>query len=148
MERNKTWRKVVLPPDFAGNILSTKWILTKKYDQATGKIERYKARLVCKGHGQTEGVEYDIVYAPVVNVSVLRVFLCFTASRKWVLKKIDVRNAYLHASVEETLYIWEPDGFQTPQPTDGSIQVLKLDKAVWFTPSRQNVEYIVEQNLA
>nr|GEX32415.1 putative ribonuclease H-like domain-containing protein [Tanacetum cinerariifolium] len=47
--------------------IGTKWILKNKRD-ARGIVVRNKARLVAQGHRREEGINYDEVFAPVMDV--------------------------------------------------------------------------------
>jgi len=55
LEKNKTWELCVLPED--RNAIPVKWIFKRKL-VAAGKFCRYKARLVCQGFIQREGIDY------------------------------------------------------------------------------------------
>ena len=100
------WAVVRVPKNFAGNIVSTKWLLVKKYQN--GKFERYKARLVVRGFSQVYGVDYFETYASVVASTSLRIFLTLVAVHDLELKKLDVKNAFIQADVDEDIYVWPP----------------------------------------
>ena len=53
--RKKTWTLVPRPKD--KNVIGTKWVFRNKLNEE-GKVSRNKARLVCKGYSQEEGVDY------------------------------------------------------------------------------------------
>lgn len=57
MKENKTWNLVELPSD--RKAIGCKWIFKIKMD-SSGKISRYKARLVAQGFSQKFGIDYDI----------------------------------------------------------------------------------------
>ena len=50
--KNKTWDLV--PPCFAENVVSTKWVYKLKRD-SNGNIVQHKAHLVARGFNQREG---------------------------------------------------------------------------------------------
>ena len=54
IEKNKTWTLVPRPKD--KNVIGTKWVFRNKLNE-DGKVSRNKARLVCKGYSQEEGVD-------------------------------------------------------------------------------------------
>ena len=62
IEKNETWELVPRPKD--KNIVGTKWIFINKFNQ-DGQVIRNKARLVCKGYAQVEGIEFEETYAPI-----------------------------------------------------------------------------------
>lgn len=72
--KNGTWTPINLPQD--KKALDTKWVFKIKRD-AAGKIHRYKARLVVRGCGQIEGIDYSETYSPVVRRYVNSLFMCF-----------------------------------------------------------------------
>ena len=55
IEKNKTWTLVPRPKD--KNVIGTKWVFRNKLNE-DGKVSRNKARLVCKGYSQEEGIDY------------------------------------------------------------------------------------------
>jgi len=62
LEVNKTWEIMDLPPNKMP--IGCKWVYKIKR-RANGDIERYKAKLVGKGHTQREGIDYMETYSPV-----------------------------------------------------------------------------------
>nr|GFC25077.1 hypothetical protein [Tanacetum cinerariifolium] len=54
--------------------IGTKWVYRNKKDER-GIVIRNKARLVAQGHTQEEGIDYEEVFAPVVRIEAIRLFL-------------------------------------------------------------------------
>jgi hypothetical protein len=75
IEKNNTWEVVPRPTD--KNVIGTKWVFKKKMNEQ-GKIVRNKARLVCKGYAQVEGLDFDETFAPVARLEAIRVFLAYS----------------------------------------------------------------------
>jgi len=128
LKRLQCWIVVRVPLNFPGNIVTTKWVLVKKYKN--GVFERYKARLVVRGFSQVHGVDYFETYASVVASTTLRIFLTLVAVHDLELHKLDVKNAFIQADIEEDIYCWPPEGFAPQQPKDGFI-LYKL-KRQWY----------------
>eukprot|EP00253_Pinus_taeda_P035014 PITA_35014 len=57
IEKNDTWELVPRPHD--KNVIGTKWIFKNKLNE-NGEVIRNKARLVCKGYAQQEGIYYRL----------------------------------------------------------------------------------------
>ena len=62
---NKTWEIVKLPK--GRKTLQNKWMYKIKHE-GEGMTERYNARLVVKGFSQNEGIDFNEIFSPVVNV--------------------------------------------------------------------------------
>ena len=79
-----------------------KWIWTHKR-RADGTLERYKARWVLRGFTQRSGVDYDETFSPVVKRATVRTVLSLALSRSWPVHQLDVKNAFLHGTLSETV---------------------------------------------
>ncbi|CAM9124172.1 unnamed protein product [Discosporangium mesarthrocarpum] len=77
---------------------------------ADGAIERYKARLVAKGFTQREGISFFQTFSPVIGFDVMRTVLATAAHNVWDIGLLDFTQAYLNASLEEAVWLENPDG--------------------------------------
>ena len=96
----QTWDLVQCPSGC--NVVTVKWIWTHKR-RANGTLERYKARWVLRGFTQRPGVDYDETFNPVVKPTTVRMVLSLALSRSWPVHQLDVKNAFLHGTLSETV---------------------------------------------
>ena len=87
IEKNKTWTLVPRPKD--KNVIGTKWVFRNKLNE-DGKVSRNKARLVCKGYSNQEGIDYEENFAPIARIEAVRMFLAYAASKKFKVYQMDV----------------------------------------------------------
>ena len=104
--------------------IPTKWVYKLKRDEL-GRIEKYRARIVVKGYAQKAGVDYTDVYAPVSKYSTARFLMSQVALHDLELHQLDVKAAFMHSDLDETVYAAPPAG----HPDAG--RVWKLDKALY-----------------
>jgi len=56
-------------------VIGTKWVFRNKMNE--NGVVRNKARLVCKGYSQVEGIDFEETYAPVARIEAIKMFLAF-----------------------------------------------------------------------
>ncbi|GKB25897.1 ribonuclease H-like domain-containing protein [Tanacetum coccineum] len=93
------------------------WLFRHKYN-VDGTLSRYKARLVANGSTQLAGIDVDETFSPVVKPATIRTVLSLAISRHWSVHQLDVKNAFLHGSLSETVYMHQPPGFRDSQHPD------------------------------
>jgi hypothetical protein len=70
---------------------------------------------------------YSDTTSPVAGQLLLRLFLSVTAFRKYYVTQLDLTNAYLHAPIQDVVFIYVPDGFP------GAGEIARLNKAAYGT---------------
>lgn len=109
MHKRQVWHLTNLPKGIQP--LGCRWVYTIKRDE-TGKIARYKARLVAQGYKQIKGETYDETFSPVINFSIIRFFFsALVSAHGWTHLQCDVKGAYLYAPLSEEVYMKQPPGF-------------------------------------
>jgi len=124
IQKNKTWELVPRPKN--KNVIGTKWVFRNKLNE-DGKVIRNKARLVCKGYAQVEGIHFEETFAPVVRMEAIRIFLTLAVYKNFKVYQMDVKSAFLNGKIEE-VYIEQPNGFQLGDNPDF---VCKLHKVLY-----------------
>lgn len=120
-----TWKLV--PRPVATNIIRSMWLYRHKFN-ADGTISRHKSRLVANGKSQQPGIDCNETFSPVVKPATIRTVLNVATARDWPLHQLDVKNAFLHGDLEETVYMHQPPGFVDPTKPD---HVCLLQRAIY-----------------
>lgn len=126
MNERHVWDIVPKPNEC--KVIGCKWVYTLKYDEK-GNIARYKARLVAQGFRQIKGLHYDEIYSPVINFSIIRIcFSILVCKLNWKHCQLDIKCAYLYATLKENIFMTQPQGFLDTSKSD---HVCKLNKAIY-----------------
>ncbi|KAL5577269.1 hypothetical protein UlMin_018968 [Ulmus minor] len=110
LKKNGTWQLVVRPKD--QKVVDSKWIYKVKEGVNKADPVRFKARLVAKGFTQREWIDYNEMFSPVIKYITIRVMLVLAAHNDWEIEQMDVKTAFLHGDLEETIYMKQPEGFE------------------------------------
>ncbi|RVW51817.1 Retrovirus-related Pol polyprotein from transposon TNT 1-94 [Vitis vinifera] len=125
LEDNHTWKLVDLPQ--GKKVVGCKWVFAVKVNP-DGSVARLKARLVARGYAQTYGVDYSYTFSPVAKLNSVQLFISIAASQHWMIRQLDIKNAFLHGDLEEEVYLEQPPGF-VAQGEYG--KVCRLKKALY-----------------
>ena len=90
-------------------IVKSKWVVRVKTNEK-GEVENFKARVVAKGFGQVEGVDYAQPFSPTVRFESIRQMVALGTSRGMEMHEMDVTTAFLYAPLEEEVYMEQPEG--------------------------------------
>ena len=119
MKQNVVWRKMLRANMPKGRrCVKCKWVFEWKRDG------RARARLVACGYTQVAGLDFELIYAPVVNDVTFRI--CLVVKMVWGLASIlfDVATAFLHGDLEGVEIFMEcPEGME--HSDDECLQLLK-----------------------
>ena len=91
IEENETWELVPRLED--KNIVGTKWIFKKKFNQ-DGQVIMNKSRLVCKGYAQVEGIDFEETYALIARLKEIKMFLPLSCHKNFKLYQMDVLSLH------------------------------------------------------
>ena len=111
---SNTFEKVLLKNvPKAKNILRGKWILSDKRGE-DGKILKYKARFVAMGNTQKYLIDYDETFAGVMVSKSFRIMLAIlNEDPENEMEHWDVKMAFTQAPLEDEIFMYEPEGFET-----------------------------------
>ena len=91
-------------------------------------MSRNKARLVCKGYSQEEGIDYGETISPIERLEGVRTLLSYSSHKGFKVYQMDVKFAFLNGILDEEVYIEQVEGFFDPNKRD---MVYKLHKALY-----------------
>lgn len=83
-----------------------------------GSIQKHKACLVAKGYLQQQGIDFEETFSPVARFETVRVFFVY---------QFDVKSAFLNGTLEEEVYVSQPQGFVVSNEN----KVYRLKKALY-----------------
>jgi len=109
--RNGTWSLVPATPGL--NVIDSMWIFKSKR-RSDGSLERKKAQLVAKGYHQQYGVDFDDMFNPVIKPTTIRIMLSYIVSNQWLVREIDIQNAFLNDNLTEEIYMQQSLGYVHP----------------------------------
>ncbi|GJW89987.1 retrovirus-related pol polyprotein from transposon TNT 1-94 [Tanacetum coccineum] len=102
-----------------------------------------KSRLVSKGYGQEEGIDFEESFAPVARLKVVRIFMAYAAHKNFLIFQMDVKIAFLNGPLKEEVFVRQPDDADHAgcnddcKSTSGGIQFLG-DKLVSWSSKKQD----------
>ncbi|GJV15023.1 ribonuclease H-like domain-containing protein [Tanacetum coccineum] len=86
-------------------------------------IEAIKEELLQFKVTQEEGIDYDKVFAPVVRIEAIRLFLAYALFKDFMVYQMDVKSAFLYEKIEEEVYVCQP---QEVEDTDFLTEFYKM----------------------
>jgi hypothetical protein len=108
-------------------LIGTKWVFRNKLNE-DGQVTRNKARLVCKGYAQVEGIDFEETFSPMARMEAIRMFLAYACSKRIKVYQMDIKSTFLNGELEEEVYIEQPEGFLLSEKED---YVCRLKKALY-----------------
>ncbi|KAH9697414.1 hypothetical protein KPL71_023600 [Citrus sinensis] len=109
LKKYNTWILVDKPSN--KKLVGSKCIFKLKAGASEKEPPRLKARLVAKGFTQREGVDFNEVFSLIVKYSSIRLMLVLSVYHYLELEQMDVKTAFLHGSLDEEIFMAQPEGF-------------------------------------
>ena len=102
--------------------VSTRWeksnwmqVDFKVKENSIGTIKKYKARLIAKGFHQVASFDFNETFGLVVKLTTIRVVLTIALASNWVVKHLDINNAFLNGDLQKEVFIEQPPRFVDPK---------------------------------
>lgn len=80
-----------------------------------GSINLYKARIVAKGFNQEIGMDYQETFSLVVKPNYHSCCIDIGFSRRWSIRQLNIKKAFLHGDLCAQVYMTEPSAFVNPK---------------------------------
>ncbi|KAL1217888.1 Retrovirus-related Pol polyprotein from transposon RE1 [Cardamine amara subsp. amara] len=138
--RNCTWDLVPFDPNV--NIVGCKWVFTNKY-LSNGTFDRHKARLVAKGFHQKPGQDFTETFSLVIKTTTIRTVLDIVVKRNWSIRQMNVNNAYLQGTLNQEVFMSQPQGFVDPSKPN---HICRLQKAIYGLKQAPRTWYLDLRN--
>ncbi|GJX83673.1 retrovirus-related pol polyprotein from transposon TNT 1-94 [Tanacetum coccineum] len=71
---------------------------------AENTVIQNKSRLVAKGYGQGEGIDFEVSFAPVARLEAVRIFMAYAAHKNFPIFQIDVKTTFLNGPLKEEVH--------------------------------------------
>lgn len=125
LERQNTWNITDLPNNRTA--LKGKQVYKIKTN-LEGHIIKYKARWVVKGFNQILGLDYLDTFSSTCRPESYRIIFIIAMQNGWVLDQYDVKNAFIHASIDKEIYIELPIGFKNKYNSNNNYNSTNTNK--------------------
>ena len=126
LKKLKVWELVPRPDSSKHKVLKGRWVFKCKLGDKNQLLKR-KARFVVKGFMQVYGRDFSETHAPVAKMKSILLMLSIAAKDDLELHQLDFDTAFLNATVQDTVFMEQPEGFH-----EGSVNlVLRLLKALY-----------------
>ena len=119
-------------------ILPMVWQMRRKRDITTGKVKKYKARLVVDGSKMIKNLDFTDTYAPVTTWPMTRILLTLVAMYQWHTIQLDYVAAYPQAPAAKPLYLKLPSKIDIKNGKREDY-VLRMDRNLYGTKNSGRV---------
>ena len=126
LHENNVWDLVKLPP--RRKVIGSKWVFKKRPVLTVQSEDSRRDWWVAKGYTQKYGTDYDETFCPVVRQESLRVLITRSIQSGLKLHQVDVTTAFLNGTLEEVVFMKQPEGFEVNGKDN---LVCKLKKSIY-----------------
>ncbi|GKA12243.1 retrovirus-related pol polyprotein from transposon TNT 1-94 [Tanacetum coccineum] len=102
--------------------------LTKNKRDEENIVIRNKTRLIAKGYGQKEGINFEESSSLVARLEAVRLFVAYAVHKSFPVYQMDVKTTFLNGPLKKEVYANQQDGFVDPHHPD---KVYRLKKALY-----------------
>ena len=108
--------------------VASKWVYTIKKNPDGS--EGYKATFAARGFNQTKGLDYPETFSLATNITSVRILMQMVVKYDLTVHQMDVTTAYLHASIDNEIFVEQPEGLEIKTNGDDRL-VHRLNKSLY-----------------
>jgi len=110
-------------------------------------MDRYKAIYVAKSYTRTYGIDYFETFSLVARMNSIRIIFSFDVNLSWLMRQLDIKNAFLYGDLQEEMYIEQPPDYVAQRENKVCrikkvIYDLKQSPRAWFEKSNITISGI------
>ncbi|GAA0147669.1 transmembrane signal receptor [Lithospermum erythrorhizon] len=90
------------------------------------------------GKSQQVGIDCGETFSPVVKPTTIRTVLTLFLSKSWSIHQLDIKNAFLHGDLHETIYMSQPIGLRDPHT-----RIIKSDHSLCIYKSGVDTAHLL-----
>ena len=79
--------------------------------KSDGTINKFKARFLVQGFRQKAGIDCFDTYAPVAQITTIRLLIALATIHNLVIHQMNVKTAFLNGDLGEEVYMKKAEGF-------------------------------------
>ncbi|GJT59263.1 ribonuclease H-like domain-containing protein [Tanacetum coccineum] len=72
---------------------------------ADNTVIQNKSRLVAKGYGQEQGVDFEESFAPVARLEDVRIFVAYATHKNFSIYQMDIKTAFLNGPLKKEVFV-------------------------------------------
>nr|GFA42725.1 hypothetical protein [Tanacetum cinerariifolium] len=114
------------PKKISDALKDPSWVEAMQEELLQFKIQNVWTLVNCP-EGE-EGIDNEEVFAPVVRIEAIRLFLAYASFMGFTVYQMDVKSAFLYGTINKEVYVMQPLGFQDPE---FPAKVNKVEKAMY-----------------
>jgi hypothetical protein len=108
LEDRGVWKRVDLPVGECA--IDGMWVYDLKVD-GDGNMLKRKARYVARGDKMVEGKDFEVKWAMVARMELVRMVFAVVAMKGLHMRQWDFAGAYLNGEMDKPVYMRQPRGF-------------------------------------
>lgn len=83
-------------------------------------------------------IDFDEVFAHMARIETIHLLVNLAALNGWEIHHLDVKTAFLHGELKETVYVMQPEGFKEKGSEDKDYKLNKALYGLRLTPRAWN----------